>query len=423
MFDYAKMPHRSILMIDARSFYASAHCALLGLDPREAHLAVVGDPERSGSIVLAASIALKRDFGVSNVSRFFELPKDPRIQIVKAQMGKYIETSTKLTKILNQFAPYDSIFQYSIDEAWVDITGTEKLFGDKWTVARLIKDRIWSELTIPVAIGIGPNMLMAKLCLDIEAKKASENIAEWKYKELPDRLWPVPIKKMWGIGSRMERNLHRMGIRTVGHLANYDVNLLEKRFGIIGVQLYNHSWGIDLSEVKPNYDVTHKSYGNGITLLRDYSKPSEIKIVIQELCDEVTRRARKDGLMGKTISLSIGYSDGVISGGGFSRSVSIDTPTYFEDEVYHICLQLFERYYEPGHDVRTVYVCLSNVCSDREVQLDFFSFRSRERKRNLSMAIDDIRERFGTTAILKASSYLEGGIAIERSRKIGGHYG
>lgn len=419
-FDYSQMPNRSILLLDVKSFYASAHCSLLGLDPLTTYLAVVGDPERNGSIVLAASVALKRDFGVKNVSRYFELPKDPRIKVVKAQMGKYLEISMEVTKILNRFAPFDSIFQYSVDEAWIDVTGTEKLFGDKWSVARKIKEFMWNELRLPVAIGIGPNMLVAKLCLDMEAKKTQEGITEWKYEDLPEKLWPVPVKDMWGIGSRMERNLNRMGIRTVGHLANFDAALLEKRFGIMGVQLYNHAWGIDYSRVMPNYSQRHKSYGNGITLLRDYDKASEIKVVIRELCDEVTSRARKDRMAGRTISLGVGYSKDVM--GGFSRSMSISTPTNFEDEVYDVCLKLFEQFYEPGTDVRNVYVALSNLSSDEEVQLDMFSFRSKEKKRSLAYAIDHIRERFGSIAVVKASSLTEGGIAIDRSGKIGGHY-
>jgi len=421
MFDYSQMPNRSILMIDAKSFYASAHCALLGLDPLTTYLAVVGDPERSGSIVLAASPALKRDFGIKNVSRYFELPKDPRIQVVKAKMGKYLEASLEMTKILGRFAPFDSILQYSVDEAWIDVTGTEKLFGDKWTVARRIKQTIWEELRIPLAIGIGPNMLVAKLCLDLGAKKTSEGIAEWTYEDLPAGLWPHPVKDMWGIGSRMERNLHRLGIRTVGHIAQYDPSRLEKRFGIMGVQLYNHAWGIDLSRVQPNYDQTHKSYGNGITLLRDYSKPSEIKVVMRELADEVTSRARRDRMMGRTVSLSIGYSKDVR--GGFSRSITIPTPTNLEDEVYRACLQLFNQHYILGTDVRNVYVCLSNLCSDQQVQLDMFNFKTREKKQKLAFAIDEIRHVFGSSSIIKASSLLEEGVALDRSVKIGGHFG
>lgn len=421
MFDYNQIPHRSILMLDAKSFYASAHCSLLGLDPLTTYLAVVGDPERSGSIILAASPALKRDFGVKNVSRFFELPRDPRIQIVKAKMSKYLEISVEMTKILNRFAPFDSILQYSIDEAWIDVTGTEKLWGDKWTVARQIKQAIWKELKIPVAIGMGPNMLVAKVCLDLGAKKAPEGIAEWKYEDLPYQLWPHPVKDMWGIGSRMENNLNRMGIRTVGHLARFDVSLLEKRFGIMGVQLYNHAWGIDFSRVQPNYNHAHKSYGNGVTLLRDYTKPSEIKLVIRELCDEVTSRARKDRMAGRTISLAIGYSRDVM--GGFSRSKTIDMPTNLEDEMYQTCLHLFDVHYTAGAEVRNVYVCLSNLCSDQEVQLDMFSFKTREKKRKLASAIDQIRDHFGTASIVKASSLLEGGVTLDRSVKIGGHYG
>ncbi|HJV46111.1 MAG TPA: UV damage repair protein UvrX [Bacillota bacterium] len=420
MLDYSKMPNRSILILDAKSFYASAHCSLLGLDPYTTHLAVVGSLEREGSIVLAASIALKRDFGVSNVSRYFELPKDPRIKVVKAQMGKYLEMSIEMTKILNRFAPFDSIFQYSVDECWIDVTSSERLFGDKWTIARKIKEIVWDELRLPLAIGIGPNMLVSKLCLDIEAKKTAEGIAEWKYEDLPISLFPVDIRKMWGIGQRMTKNLNRLGIRNVGHLAHFDVNILEKKWGIMGRQLWQHCWGIDTSTVRPNYSQEHKSYGNGITLLRDYHHASEIKVVMRELVDEVTARARKDGMAGRTISVGIGYSRDI--DGGFSRSMSIDTPTNFEDEMYQACEKIFDQYYQPDTPTRNVYVALSNLSSDQEVQLDLFNYQTREKKRNLAKAIDHIRERYGSTSLLKASSLTSAGIALDRGAKIGGHY-
>lgn len=423
MFDYTRMPNRSILMLDAKSFYASAHCALLGLDPMRTCLVVVGDLERSGSIVLAASPLMKKEYGIKTGNRLFEVPKhDARIHIVKAQMSKYLDMSLELTRILEKFAPFDSILQYSVDEAWIDVTGTEKLWGDKWQVARSIQETIWNELKIPVAIGIGPNMLVAKLCLDMDAKKQPEGLAEWQYADLRKKLWPHSLKEMWGIGSRMEKNLQRLGIRTIGQLAQYEVSLLEKRFGIMGVQLYHHAWGIDFSRVRPNYNQAHKSYGNGITLLRGYTEKEEIKVVIRELCDEVTTRARKDRMAGRTISLGIGYSkDGDRE--GFSRSMSMEMPTNLEDEVCAICYRLFEQYYISGAEVRNVYVCLSNLHSDEQVQLDMFSFKTKEKKRSLALAVDQIRDRFGSASILKASSLTAGGVALERSMKIGGHYG
>jgi DNA polymerase V len=155
----------------------------------------------------------------------------------------------------------------------------------------------------------------------------------------------------------------------------------------MGRQLWQHCWGIDRSMVRPNYNQTHKSFGNGITLLKDYDKVSELKVVITGLVDEVTARGRRDGLAGRTISVGIGYSRDIY--GGFSRSMSIDTPTNFEDEMYEVCEKIFDQYYQPGTPVRNVYVAISNLSSD----------------------IDDIRERFGSTRI-----------AIDRGAKIGGHY-
>jgi DNA polymerase V len=125
-------------------------------------------------------------------------------------------------------------------------------------------------------------------------------------------------------------------------------------------------------------------------------------------------------MAGRTISVGIGYSRDVY--GGFSRSMSIDTPTNFEDEMYEVCEKIFDPYYQPGTPTRNVYVALTNLCSDQEIQLDMFSYKTRYKKRDLAKAIDDIRERFGSTSLLKASSLTNAGIAIDRAGKIGGHY-
>ncbi|MCS0543090.1 excinuclease ABC subunit A, partial [Aeromonas veronii] len=206
--------------MDIKSFYASCAAVLLGLDPLECYLAVVGDTERQGSIVLAASPKLKKEFGIKTGSRLFEIPKDPRIKIVNPKMAMYLRISTEITRLFNRYVPKSAIHVYSVDESFIKIDGTEKLWGNATTIARKIKQEIEAEYGLACAIGIGPNMLMSKLCLDLEAKK--KGIAEWTYDDIPEKLWTVsPLREMWGIGSRVERTLNGMGITTVGQLAHY----------------------------------------------------------------------------------------------------------------------------------------------------------------------------------------------------------
>ena len=416
--NYSSFPRNDVLCIDMRSFYASVEAVKLGLDPMKTMLAVVGDLSRPGSIVLAASPALKKKHGISNVSRYFELPKDPEIHIVQANMADYLYTSVQITKLLHKFAPKEAIHPYSVDEVWVTVDGLEKLFGNRWEIAVKIKNAIYEEFGIPSAIGIGDNKFLAKVVLDLHAKKAKSGIAECRYEDVPEKLWPTPVEKVWGIGSRMKRNLYRLGITTLGELANYPLEVLKKHFGVMGEQLYWHAWGVDLSPVLGDFTkTTQKSFGHGISLLRDYTK-EEALICILDLCEEACRRARQAKKVGRTIHLGVGYSSE--TGGGFSRSTSIYTPTNITMEMYEVCEQLFHRFYDGYSKIRRIYVTLTNLSDDDETQLDLF--HERTKRKDIGYVMDKIRERFGSDAILRATSYTDAGILLERSKKIGGHW-
>lgn len=416
--DYSQYPRNNILCIDMRSFYASVEAVKLGLDPMKVLLAVVGDVSRPGSIVLAASPALKKKHGVSNVSRFFELPKDPTLHIVQANMADYLHVSLQITKLLNSFAPKEAIHQYSVDEVWVTVNGLEKLFGNRWEIAIKIKDAILTNFGITSAIGIGDNKFLAKVVMDLHAKKVESGIAECTYEDVQHKLWPFPVEKIWGIGSRMKRNLHRLGITTLGQVAQFPLPYLKKHFGVMGEQLYWHAWGIDLSPAFGDFTkTTQDSFGHGISLLRDYTK-EDVLVCILDLCEEACRRARTAKQVGRTIHLGIGYSSE--TGGGFSRSTSIYTPTNITMEMYQLCIQLFNKFYDGHSKIRRVYVTLTNLSDDGDTQLDLFE--ERPKQKDIGYVMDNIRDRFGATAILRASSYTNAGITLDRSKKIGGHW-
>lgn len=415
--DYSQMPHQHILCIDMKSFYASCSAIMEGLDPLNCYLAVVGDLERQGSVVLAASPKLKKEFGIKTGSRLYEIPKDPRIRIVEPKMATYLRVSTEITRLFHRYVPKEAIHVYSVDESFIKLDGTSRLWGDVYSVAEKIKDEIEREFQLPCTIGIGPNMLMAKLALDLEAKK--KGIAIWTYEDIPKKLWPVtPLSEMWGIGKRMEKRLNSLGIFTVGQLANYDLKKLEEKFGIMGNQLYYHAWGIDLSEIGAPIMDGQISFGKSQILLRDYKKETEIKYVILEMCEEVARRAREHKMAGRTISLGIGYSVDE-GGGGFYRSRTIDMPTNITMDLYRVCLELFYENYN-GQTVRQISISLANIVPDQYMQIDLFE-PDRWRKRELGYAVDRIRKRFGSQSLLRAVSYTEGGTAKIRTQLVGGH--
>lgn len=186
----------------------------------------------------------------------------------------------------------------------------------------------------------------------------------------------------------------------------------------MGEQLYWHAWGVDLSPVTGNFTKDEqKGYGHGMTLLRDYEK-SEIYACLLDLCEEACRRARRDEKEGRTVHLGIGYS--TETGGGFSRSVSRDVASNETLDIYEMCLHLFHKFYDGESKIRRAFVTLTNLNDEVGTQLDLFE--NQVKKRSVGEVMDHIREKYGSTAILRASSYTTGGIALDRSKKIGGHF-
>lgn len=418
MLNYEALPKRTIFCIDMKSFYASCAALDRGLDPLSTYLAVVADTNRDGSVVLAATPALKHEFGIRTGNRLFEIPQDDRIIIVPAQMNLYLQVSVEITRLFNKYVPQEAIHTYSVDESFLDVSGTCHIFGDYNQLAKRIINELKDTFGLTATIGIGPNMLMAKLCLDLEAKEMG--IAHWTYEDVPTKLWPVkPLTKMWGIGRPLEKRLNRMGISTIGDLAHYPLTQLEKAFGVIGNQLYYHAHGVDLSQLGTPLLTEQVSYGKSQILLRDYHHPEKIAHVILEMCEEVARRAREDQKAGRTIHLGIGYSkhDG---GGGFHRSISLETPTNITMEIYAACMHLFRQFYM-HKTVRKISVSLDQIVEDNQLQLQLFS-GDRIREWKLGYVMDDIRHDYGSDALLRAVSFTEHGTARYRSQLVGGHY-
>lgn len=416
--DYDSLPYKHVLCVDMKSFYASCSAIAIGLDPRTTHLAVVAHLKRPGSVVLAASPALKHDYGIRTGSRLFEIPNEDKIITVQAQMDLYLRVSVEITRLFNKYVPKESIHTYSVDESFLEVSGTSNLWGDAEEVAKRILNELKDTFYLDAAIGIGPNMLIAKLCLDLEAKKSG--IAKWTYEDIPDKLWNVsPLSKMWGIGRRLEERLNNLGIQTVGDLANFSLNKLEKNFGVMGNQLYFHAHGIDLSELGAPILQEQVSYGTSQILLRDYNDREEIAHVILEMCEEVDSRARLNKKAGKTITLQVSYSKNSRKK-GFNSSTTIKSHTNRTMEIYKTCLYLFRKSYI-GEPVRQISISLGNICTDTYVQLDLLD-QDRLRERKLNYVMDSIRDKHGKDALLRAVSYTKAGTALERSKLIGGHY-
>src|SRR6056297_2283694 len=413
--DYDTLPRQNILCVDMQSFFTSVEAVSRGLDPVECPLAVLGDTKRGRSVVLAASPALKKKYSIKAADRFYQIPDDPNIKLVEARMGLYIKVSLEITRIFNNYVPLDAIHVYSIDESWLKLDGTERLFGNKWEVAKKIKKDLLENYGLNCSMALGPNMFLSKVAMDNEGKK--KGLVEWKYQDVEDKLWSLPLKKCWGIGSQLAKHFNKIGVKTVGDLAHLPLEYLENKFGVMGTQLYYHAWGVDLSKVEGHYQDERKNLGRGITLYSDYTDVEKIKTVIFELAEEVGKRARSRNLTGKTISLGLIYSKEELES-GFHRQKTIDVYTNLSSDIYDTAVILLNKHYR-GQAVRKVRVSLGNFSNKANLQLNIFNNKSDEIR--LLKIKDQLQDKYGYQALYYGRSLKPGSIKERIKTTIGGH--
>ena len=418
--------HRNIICIDLKSFYASVECALRGLDPFKTMLVVADKSRGDGSICLATTPYLKH-LGAPARGRIFELPEHLKKDIIyaKPRMKTYLEYTMKIVEIYLSFISDEDLYVYSIDEAFLDVTNYLTYYKmTDFELAQMICQKIEDELNLPVSCGVGPNMLLAKLAMDLEGNHLEHSIAKWTYDDVSKKLWPItPLSKMWGIGRRMEKNFNVMGLYSIGDLANYSVKELKRRFGVIGEELYYHANGIDMSMIRDKGKLRsqNKSFGNSQILFKDYYLP-DIYTIIMEMADELSRRLRMTKKQGKTLHLGIGYSKDY--GGGFSRQRSFEYPTNSFTTIYEMCLSIFNSLYDEESAIRSVGVSISGLSDISNVhQLSLFDdYEEMKREEELLSMIDKIKLVYGKNSINRGSSLTEASTIKERNKFVGGHH-
>ncbi len=414
--------YRNIICIDLKSFYASVECVLRGLNPFTTPLVVADKSRSNGSVVLAVTPYLKRR-GVKSRCRVFEIPEDPSIIFAKPRMKKYLEFSTRILEVYLKYVSFEDIHVYSVDEVFLDLT-TYLTYYKKtdYEMAEMILKDILDTTKIPATCGVGPNMLLAKIALDVESKKSPTSIAKWTYDDVETKLWNItPLSKMWGIGVNMERNLNRLGLYKIGDIAHYPLKKLQRFWGMMGEELYHHSHGIDMSLINEKlvYKPVGKSYGMGQTLFHDYNGETVVQIIL-EMVDEVTKRLRTGNRKAYTINLGIMYSRD-IGGGGFNRQTALPFPTNNEAEIYNACMMLFDEFYE-DKPIRKVSIRVTNLVEEFFVQLNLFKDMNKVVKdHKLHTSMDNIKHVYGKNAVLRASSLKETSTIIARNSMVGGH--
>ena len=411
--------HRNFLCIDLKSFFASAECLDRGLNPFTTPLVVANPTQGNGAITLAVTPYLKT-LGVKSRGRLYEIPKNIKYMIAKPRMSLYLAKSREVVEVYLKYVSLEDLHIYSIDECFLDVTNYLKMYEKSdYELALDILEDVRKETGLTATCGIGPNMLLAKLSMDIEAKHNKDFIAKWTYDDIPTKLWPIhPLSKIWGIGPRMEVNLNRLGIYSVYDLAHYDRNKLKQKFGVIGTELWNHANGIDLSLIGDMEKTKDKSYSHSQVLFKDYNG-NNIKIIIREMVEVVTMRLHKNHVTSSLIGLGIGYSKDV--GGSFYHQIKLDQPTDVENVILANALMIFDKYYE-DLPIRKVTVSCGRLQEKSGVQLNIFDNIEKIREQEqINEAILEIKDKYGKNALLKASSLLDDSTIQERNKKIGGH--
>ena len=411
--------HRNFLCIDLKSFFASAECLDRGLNPFTTPLVVANPTQGNGAITLAVTPYLKT-LGVKSRGRLYEIPKNIKYMIAKPRMSLYLAKSREVVEVYLKYVSLEDLHIYSIDECFLDVTNYLKMYGKSdYELALDILEDVRKETGLTATCGIGPNMLLAKLSMDIEAKHNKDFIAKWTYDDIPTKLWPIhPLSKIWGIGPRMEVNLNRLGIYSVYDLAHYDRHKLKQKFGVIGTELWNHANGIDLSLIGDMEKTTDKSYSHSQVLFKDYNG-NNIKIIIREMVEVVTMRLHKNHVTSSLIGLGIGYSKDV--GGSFYHQIKLDQPTDVENVILSNALMIFDKYYE-GLPIRKVTISCGRLQEKSGVQLNIFdNIEKIKEQEQIDEAILEIKDKYGKNALLKASSLLNDSTIHERNKKIGGH--
>ena len=411
---------KHIAVIDMKAFYAFVECVERGLNPFTTPLAVCDPTRGDGTVVMSVSPFLKA-MDVPSVCRRRELPPVPGLILAQPRMSLYIKKSAEIINIALNYVGEDDIHVYSIDEFFVNVGPYLKANNcTAYQFVRKLQKEITTKTGLLTTAGLSYNMFMAKAALDLDGKKKPPYIAQWTKADVKKKLWKVtPLSKIWGISHGYEARLNALGIETVGQLANADKNLLKEKLGIMGEQLWEHANGIDNTDLREKYIPEDTSFSNGQVLMRDYS-PEEAKLILKEMNDDLAMRLRMHGKTTRRLGVAVHYT--FSEGGGFSHQVTLDYPTDDTDKIYEDLLKIYEKYVG-NHKIRGVYITYSQLESNLYEQLNLFEVGHTDTtKRDMTRAIDGLKQKYGKDTILRASALLEESTAKERHNQIGGHH-
>ena len=412
------MKTRTIAVIDLKAFYSYVECLDRGLDPWTTPLVVADKDRGTNTIVLSVSPFLKKH-GIPSRCRIKELPKGFKYIYAVPRMERYLEKSADVVSVLYRFVSENDVHVYSIDEAFVDLTTYLEYY--KKTPLQMVStiiNQIKEDTGLQATAGIGDNFFLAKVALDIYAKKERNGIARITSNEIKEKLWPItPLSKVWSIGTRTEAKLNALNIFTVKDIATSDVDFLKSKFGIMGEQLWRHANGIDEADINEKYEPKERSLSLGQVLFRDYQKEETVTI-IREMVDELSSRLRSQNKTTKVVAIFIGYSK---NKGGFAKRATLLSASDDTQVLLEAILEIYRRYVD-DLPIRNISISFGGLSEASYQQLNIFEDdKKQEQRHNLQKALDLLHSKYGKNSVLRASALLEESTVKERNEFIGGH--
>ena len=416
------MQERVIFHVDANSAFLSWTAAyrvhVLGeqLDLRDVPSVIAGDKASRHSIILAKSTPAKK-YGIHTGEPLFQaLEKCPDLIVAQPDYGLYVEASRHFVQMLREFSPV--VQQYSIDEAWVDMTGTQRLFGSPRLAAEKMRQRIWDELGFTVNVGISSNKLLAKMAGDFEKPNKVHTLFP---EEMESKMWPLPVRDLFLVGSATEKKLKGLGIYTIGDLAKTELTVLRKRLGKHGETIWHYANGRNAEMVTPEPEE-NKGYGNSTTTAEDVVTYDQAHQVLLSLCETVAMRLRQDGKFGSCVAVHLRTNEFQ----HFSHQTLLHGATNITTELFEASCKIFDEAWDGITPLRQLGVQVTRLSSEPYQQYDFFSGLSPvqyERKLRLDETVDALRDKYGEEIIRRAKfaggngNHMVGG--LDKMRRTG----
>lgn len=414
---------RVYICIDLKSFFASVECVERGLDPLTTNL-VVADPERTEkTICLAVSPSMKAQ-GVKNRCRVFQIPEN--LEYIKAvpRMQLYIDYSAEIYAIYLKYISKDDIHVYSIDEAFMDVTDYLAMYQmSAKELSKAIMQDVYQKTGITATCGIGTNLYLAKIALDITAKHAKDNIGVLDEESYRQTLWDhKPLTDFWRVGKGTAERLRHSGISTMREIAQADEALLYKLFGIDAELLIDHAWGREITTIADikAYKPKSNSISSGQVLGCDYCF-EDAKLVVKEMADMLSLELVDKELVTDSISLYVGYGSRYEAKSAHG-TISMTVTTSSAKQIISYTEKLYDRIVDRHIPIHRLNLAFNNVVDEKYQQYDLFTDPAElEREHKMQKVMLDIKEKYGKNAILKGMNLEEKATARERNRQIGGH--